>query len=76
MFYQANNFQHKACTLYLRDTFILHVDSFHNSDPLKSFETDDSESRGQEEAGRTRQMSKLFTGRTALKFAKALNKPP
>ena len=27
---------HKANTsMYLRDTFTLHVDSFHNSDPLK-----------------------------------------
>ena len=34
MLYQTNNFQHKANTsMYLRDTFTLHVDSFHNSDP-------------------------------------------
>ena len=38
--------------------------------------THDSESRGQEEAGRTRRMSVLFTGSTAVKFANALNKPP
>ena len=38
--------------------------------------THDSESRGQEEAGRTRQTSVLFTGSTALKFVNALNKPP
>ena len=38
--------------------------------------THDSESRGQEEAGRTRRMSVLFTGSTALKFVNALNKPP
>ena len=30
--------------------------------------THDSESRGQEEAGRTRRMSVLFTGSTAVKF--------
>ena len=30
-----NNFQHKANTsMYLRGTFTLYVDSFHNSDPL------------------------------------------
>ena len=38
-------------------------------------ETNDSESRGQEEAGRTRRMSELFTGSTAVKFINALNKP-
>ena len=38
--------------------------------------THDSESRGQEEAGRTRRTSKLFTRSTALKFVNALNKPP
>ena len=38
--------------------------------------THDSESRGQEEAGRTRRRSELFTRSTALKFVNALNKPP
>ena len=38
--------------------------------------THDSESRGQEEAGRTPRMSELFTGSTALKLVNALNKPP
>ena len=34
MLYQTNNFQHKANTsMYLRDTFTLHDDSFHNSGP-------------------------------------------
>ena len=34
MLYQTNNFQHKANTsMYLRGTFTLYVDSFHNSDP-------------------------------------------
>ena len=38
--------------------------------------THDSESRGQEEAGRTQRTSELFTCTTALKFVNALNKPP
>ena len=38
--------------------------------------THDSESRGQEEAGRTRRMSVLFTGSTGVKIVNALNKPP
>ena len=38
--------------------------------------THDSESRGQEEAGRTRRMNMLFTGNTVMKFVNALNKPP
>ena len=38
--------------------------------------THDSESRGQEEAGRTRRTSELFTRSTTLKFVKTLNKPP
>ena len=38
--------------------------------------TDGSESRGQEEAGCTRQTSELFTGSTAVKFVNALNKLP
>ena len=38
--------------------------------------THDSESRGQEEAGRTRRMSVLFIGNTGVKFVNALNKPP
>ena len=38
--------------------------------------THDSESRGQEEAGCTRQTSELFTGSTDLKLVNALNKPP
>ena len=42
---------------------------------LPQIKTHDSESRGQEEAGRTRRMSVLFTGNTAMKFVNALNKP-
>ena len=38
--------------------------------------THGSESRGQEEAGRTRRTSELFTRSNALKFVNALNKPP
>ena len=38
--------------------------------------THDSELRGQEEAGRMRQMSELFTGSTALKLVNALNNLP
>ena len=38
--------------------------------------THDSESRGQEEAGRMQRMSVLFTGSTGVKFVNALNKPP
>ena len=36
----------------------------------------DSESLGQEEAGRTQRMSVLFTGSTAVKFVNALNQLP
>ena len=36
----------------------------------------DSESLGQEEVGRTRQMSELFTGSTTLKLINALNNLP
>ena len=43
---------------------------------VRVIKTHDSESRGQEEAGRTRRMSVLFTGNTAMKFVNALNKPP
>ena len=43
---------------------------------IQDIKTHDSESRGQEEAGRTRRMNVLFTGSTALKFVNALNKPP
>ena len=43
---------------------------------INIIKTHDSESRGQEEAGRTRRMSVLFTGSTGVKFVNALNKPP
>ena len=42
----------------------------------RDIKTHDSESRGQEEAGRTRRTSELFTRSTALKLVNALNKPP
>ena len=38
--------------------------------------THDSESRGQEEAGRARRTSELFTRSTALKFENTVTKPP
>ena len=38
--------------------------------------THDSESRGQEEAGHTRQTSELFTGSTAQNLVGTVNKPP
>ena len=40
---------------------------------LPLIKTHDSESRGQEEVGRTRRMSVLFTGGTGVKFVNALN---
>ena len=49
---------------------------FYSSDGNTYIKTHDSESRGQEEAGRTRRMSVLFTGSTGVKFVNALNKPP
>ena len=39
---------------------------------LQCIKTHDSESRGQEQAGRTRRMSVLFTGSTGVKFVNAL----
>ena len=41
-----------------------------------TIKTHDSESQDQEEAGRTRQTSELFTCSTAVKFVDALDKPP
>ena len=38
--------------------------------------THDRESRGQEEAGRMRQTSELFTGSISLKFVNTPIKPP
>ena len=51
-------------------------DSFGYSLDYICIKTHDSESRGQEEAGRTQRTSELFTRSTALKFVNALNKPP
>ena len=48
----------------------------YNLEVHKIIKTHDSESRGQEEAGRTRRTSELFTRSTALKFVNALNKLP
>ena len=44
---------------------------------VADIKTHDSESRGQEElSSRTRRMSELFTGSTALKFENAVTKTP
>ena len=51
---------------------LLNTYSYHN---LWYIKTHDSESQGQEEAGRTRQMSVLFTDSTGVKFVNTLNKP-
>ena len=48
----------------------VHQDTHSMNNDIK---THDSELQGQEEAGRTRQMSELFT---CMKFVNALNKPP
>ena len=45
-------------------------------DLCTDIKTHDSESQGQEEAGRMRRTSELFTGSTALKLVNDLNKPP
>ena len=52
----------------------IHVGFLHSL--YHQIKTHDSESRGQEEAGRTQRTSELFTRSTALKFVNALNKPP
>ena len=42
----------------------------------KLIKTHSNESRGQEEAGRTRRTSELFTGSITVNFVNALNKLP
>ena len=64
-FYQISEFSTKA---------IIGTPLVINS--TSDIKTHDSESRGQEEAGRTRRMSVLFIGSTGVKFVNALNKPP
>ena len=54
----------------------LQLTSYRQQINVSIIKTHDSESRGQEEAGRMRRMSVLFTGNTAMKFVNALNKPP
>ena len=59
----------------------MRINGSRNKSKLISFithiiKTHGSESRGQEEAGRTQRTSELFTGSTAVKFVNALNKPP
>ena len=57
---------------------ILDIDSDINTavHAILLIKTHDSESRGQEEAGRTQRTSELFTGSTTMKLVNALNKPP
>ena len=55
---------------------ILHYNNNMVAGNFLLIKTHNSESRGQEEAGRTRRMSVLFTGSTGVKFVNALNKPP
>ena len=43
---------------------------------MNYIKTHGSESRGQEEAGRTQRTSELFTCSIAVKFVDALNNPP
>ena len=47
-----------------------------NGRKLSDIKTHDSELLGQEEAGRTRQTSELFTRSTPVKLVNALNKLP
>ena len=54
----------------------MYIYSAINRYTIAYIKTHDSESRGQEEAGRTRRMSELFTRSTALKFENAVTKPP
>ena len=54
----------------------MHVYCNYFASILYLIKTHDSELRGQEEAGRTRRTSELFTCSIALKFVNALNKPP
>ena len=58
------------CLSRLLHTYLSRYDNYHD------IKTHDSELRGQEEAGRTRRTSELFTCSTALNFVNALNKPP
>ena len=57
-------------------TFILNFPSLCLYLFILLVKTHGSESRGQEEAGRMRRTSGLFTGSTAMKFVNALNKLP
>ena len=59
--------------MYTKECLDIYVLSQHIASYIK---THDSESRGQEEAGRTRQTNELFTCSTTLKLVNALNKPP
>ena len=65
--------QHKSLAKYL---IVLTMHTKTSLYYVYYIKTHDSESRGQEEAGHMQRMSELFTGSTALKLGKALNKPP
>ena len=47
-----------------------------NNFPRLVIKTDNSESRGQEEAGCMQRTNELFTGSTALKLVNAVNRLP
>ena len=68
------------CAIYLQQgyihTYIIKFNVIYHGSGLGWIKTHDSESRGQEEAGRTQRTSELFTRSIALKFVNALNKPP
>ena len=74
-----------ACFVKIQSDRTVQTNSCDNNDSkiytpqnmrMHSIKTHDSESRGQEESGRTQRTSELFTHSTALKFVNALNKPP
>ena len=74
--FDGDNFDQQNLLPY-KEVSLLHVilANFYDC-RFNEYQTHDSESRGQEEAGRTRQTSELFTRSTALKFVNTLNKSP
>ena len=62
--------------MYLKTALITAPSMCYNYNDPAMIKTHDSESQGQEEAGRTRRTSELFTRSTALKFENAVTKPP
>ena len=67
---ESQNNETKEQTTYVGYTMANHKNYFiiENTFVYIPIKTHDSESRGQEEAGRTRRMSVLFTRSTAVKF--------